>query len=110
MRQFRDDFFHIVYESHIEHAIRFIQDEELNMFQIDISLIHEIEKSSWGRDKNIKTVPQSFDLSTLSDASEDDFVIELYIFPVVCKTLTDLYREFTSRSQNKRSNKPFTRW
>ena len=40
--QQRDDSFHIAQETHVEHAVHFIEHEELDLREIDVALVDEI--------------------------------------------------------------------
>jgi hypothetical protein len=97
-------------ETHIEHTISFIEDEKLHVFQINISLIHEVEESPRCRNEDIKSMTNGIDLWLLTDPTKDNLIIDFYILPVVREALPDLYREFSCGREDERSDISFSCW
>lgn len=71
-RESSDDFFDITEEAHVEHAVDFIEDEEIDAGEIDIALIHVVEKAPGAGDENIDALAHGADLGILTDATEDE--------------------------------------
>lgn len=89
---------HIVDKSHIEHPIRLIEDEYLDIAEVDELLIDEVKESPRSRDQDVDTRFEGFDLCALSDTTEYDRGTEIGMTTVGDDALTDLARELTSRS------------
>ena len=62
---------HIMNKAHVQHAIRFVQDEVLDSSQIHDTLIHQVQKSSRAGYQYINTPLNRFDLLELTDAPID---------------------------------------
>ena len=92
---FLDEFLDIVNESHVEHAIGFIECEELEFIQWDVSLVLEVEESSGGRYHDVDTLLELPYLCVLLHASKDHCVVKSQSLSVRGETLTDLNREFS---------------
>ena len=84
-------------ESHVEHAIGLVEDEEFDLAEIDQSLLQEIDKTTWSRDKNVGALLQRAHLWTLTNAAEDHDMLERQVTTVTRKTLANLRSEFARR-------------
>ena len=49
-------------EAHVEHAIRFIENESLDLIDGDIALLHQVEQSPWRGDQNVGGLLEFSDL------------------------------------------------
>lgn len=95
-------------ESHIEHTVGFIEDEELDMPKIDESLLHEIEEATWSCYEDIDSLREGIDLTMLSDSSEYYLRPEIRIATIVREALLDLDREFASRREDESPDRSFS--
>ena len=59
-------------KSHVEHTIRFIEDEDLNICKRYVFLSDEIHEASWRRNQYLTPCIERIHLSKLSDSTEDD--------------------------------------
>ncbi len=90
-------------ETHVKHAVSFIENEEGDRAKIDKSLTHEIEQAAWSRHKDIDPASDRPHLWALTDAAEDHSVLQRRVSPVPCEALANLCREFARGSQDERT-------
>ncbi len=95
-RKDREELLHVVDKSHIEHPIRFIEDENLDIGEGNMSLIHEVQESTRCRDKDIHTTSEWWNLSMLSHSTKNHCRTKSGVPSICLETLVDLDREFTS--------------
>ena len=57
-------------ETHVKHAVGFVENERLDSAEINKTLIDEIEQSSRRRDENIGSLAECSDLCMLMNAAE----------------------------------------
>lgn len=81
-------------EAHVEHAVRFVEDQELDVAQVDGALLHVVEQASGGCDQDVDAVAQGADLRVHADAAEDRGRAQLQVAPVNADAVLDLGREF----------------
>ena len=58
-------------ETHIEHAISFIEHQDLNLAQVQRTLTVQVEQAAGGRYQHIHTLPQPADLRIDLDPTEN---------------------------------------
>lgn len=92
-RQLRDEALHVRKEAHVEHAVRFIEDEDLDVAKRELLLLQEIEKASWRGHDDVDAAIQLADLRLLIHAAEDDGVEDLETLTVGGEVLSNLCRE-----------------
>src|SRR5690625_1326518 len=97
----RENSFHIVNETHVEHSVGFVEDEDFQFAQVDLLLLKEVEEPSRCGDEDIGTGFERADLRSLSDAAVNDGVAQWEMFSVFGKILCDLACEFAGRCQNQ---------
>jgi len=51
--QSRDDSPHILDETHVEHTVYLIKNEELHALQLYVTLVHQVEQPTWCGDEDI---------------------------------------------------------
>src|SRR5262249_32424031 len=88
-------------ESHIEHAIRLVEDEKLDLPEVSKLAADKILQSSGSGNHKLRPSAQAFDLRLLRHATDDEcspghsFRAQLFVL------LVYLHREFPSRQQHK---------
>lgn len=105
-REDSEELLHIMDESHIEHTICLIEDEELDIAEGYMFLIHEVKEASWCRDEDIDSISESIYLCSLSDTTEYDGRAEACMSSVCLEALTDLDSELTSGSDYECTDMP----
>ena len=103
-RQLRDDAPHVVDESHIEHPIRLVEHENLDMVEVDVSLLHEVEEASRSRDEDIDAASEAVRLRTLLDSTEYHRVSETRVLSVCREGFVDLDGELAGRREDETAN------
>jgi len=90
-------------ETHVEHAIGLIEDEDLDLGKVQSTLPDVVEESTGRGHENIDTATETVDLGMDSDATENDSGGELKTFAIGRDTFPDLGGEFTGRGENETS-------
>ena len=70
-RQQLDDAPDVVDEAHVEHPVRFVEYQVLDLGEVRQSAVREIEQASRGRDQDVAADAEPVDLRSLADAAED---------------------------------------
>src|SRR3989344_3910262 len=70
-RNEREDFAHVVNETHVEHAIRFVQNDRAEFRKVEHTAFDEIFDASWCPDDKIRIVAQAPDLRIDVGAADD---------------------------------------
>jgi len=89
-RQLRDEALHVWKEAHVEHAVRFIEDENLDVAKRQLLLLQEIEEASWRGHDDVDAAIKLADLRLLIHAAKDDGVEDLETFTVGGEVLSNL--------------------
>src|ERR1700683_1396099 len=76
-------------KAHIEHAIGFVEDEDLEAFEIDESLLHQIKKPARRSYENIDTVSQGPRLVSLSHAAKNRCMLQVSLASVRLEAFAD---------------------
>lgn len=100
-REGGDDFFDVTEEAHIEHAVDFIEDEELDAGEIDIAFVHVIEEAAGAGDEDIDAIFHGADLWVFTDATEDEGFTKADAFSVGVEGLGDLASELASGGEDE---------
>ena len=99
--KFGDDALDVAKESHVEHAVDFIENEVVDPGKIDISLVHVIEKAPGAGDENVDAGFHGVDLRVFTNASIDEGLTKAEVFPVGVEALGDLGGEFPGGGENQ---------
>ena len=71
LRQLRDDAADVWQEAHVEHAVRLVEDEALDLVEVDDALGHQVDEAAGARDHRLGALLDLLDLAELADAAED---------------------------------------
>ena len=96
-----DDAADIGEKTHVEHAIGFVENQDLDALQIGMSLIQEIQQAAGRRHQNVDAIAEDTDLRALSHATEDRCVTQPGFPTVRLKTVGDLRRELAGRRDDQ---------
>ena len=89
-------------ESHVQHAIRLVKDEQLDLAQVRVALVDQVQQPTRRGNEHIDAVTKGGDLLALVDAPEDDRVAEvLQVSPVSDETVEDLRCQLAGRCQHE---------
>ena len=89
-RQLRDEALYVGKEAHVEHAVRFVEDENLDVAKRELLLLQEIEKPSWRGHDDVDAAIELANLRLLIHAAEDDGVENLETLTVGREVLSNL--------------------
>lgn len=95
---------HVVDEAHIEHPVRLIEDEVIQVFQRDESLAHQVEQASWCGDEDVGFFPQGAFLGGLIHAAEDHRAGEAQVAAIGFEAVVDLGGEFAGGRHHQHAN------
>lgn len=77
-----EDFFHIAKETHVEHTINLVEDEEFDSGEVNMVLFDEIEEAAGARDEDVPARAHGGNLGVLTDAAVDESLGEADVFAV----------------------------
>ena len=97
----REDLADVADEAHVEHAIGFVEDENLDCREIDGTLLHVVEQAPRGRDQNVDAPREGVNLRVDTDATEDRERGERQVLAVGAHAFLDLHGEFARRRQHQ---------
>lgn len=100
-RQRRNDFLQCGQETHVEHPVGFVEHEHLDVFKLDVALVHQVDQTTRCRDQHIDALTHRIDLAALIHAAVDESGAELHVFSVLVKTIVDLNGEFAGRREHQ---------
>ena len=106
LRQKLDDAANVRDEAHVEHAVGFVEHEDLDARQIDRALLRVIEQAARRRDQNVGPASQRIDLRIDADAAKDHERAQAQILAVAADALVDLRSEFARGHENQRARLP----
>ena len=103
LRQGRQDPADIREESHVEHAVRLVEDHHLDVAEPCLAATEVVEEPAGGRDQQIEAGGQTALLRLQTHAAENDSAAQPEPPAVSPGHLVDLYRELTSRGDHQRA-------
>ena len=101
LRQDGNDLFDRRKKAHVEHPIRFVEDEGFEAIQSHIALSHQVEQPARSGDEDIDASSQCPLLRCVANATDDDGLTQLEATTVGREALVNLLCEFPCRSENK---------
>ena len=100
-RQHRDDPLDIGDEAHVQHAVGFVDHQQLGVGQQDGAAVEHVQQPARRRDQHVDAAVQHVLLVGHALAADDQGVGQLQVFAVLDKILGDLQREFAGRLQDQ---------
>ena len=91
-------------EAHVEHAVGFVEHEELEAGPVAVTLLHEVEQAARAGDDELDVLAQRLDLRAFADAAEDRGHAKRNVAGVGARVLLDLRRELASRREDEGAN------
>src|SRR6185312_13189631 len=101
LRQERQDAADVADEAHVQHAVRFIQHQDLDLGEVDGALLHVVEQTAWGRDHDVHAAAQLVDLGVDVHATEDHRAGEAQVLAVHRDALGHLGGKFAGRGEDQ---------
>ena len=90
-------------ESHVEHAIGFVQNQYFQLGKINSALTGVIEQAAWRGNQDIHPLSKLTDLWVDADTTKYDRGTEVQVFTIGGNTFSDLGCELTGWSQYQRT-------
>ena len=106
-RDLGDDAIELRRETHVEHAIRFVEHQNLEIIEDDVLPLHVIEQPARRRDNDIDALAELLLLRVQRHTAVDRDDPDLGMASVFLEALFDLNAKLASRSQNERANSVF---
>ena len=94
----------IVDESHVQHAVGLVQDEDLDLADAQDALVDQVEQPPRRGDEDIHALPDRLDLRMLADAAENDRVPQSGELAVNAEALVNLGGQLAGGRQDQRAN------
>ena len=98
------DFFHIMNEAHVEHAVGFVQDQNFNAGQIEQALALQVEQTAWGGYQDIDAAFHAIDLRFHTNATKHNGGLQAEVFAVIFGGLFNLGSQFSCGSEHQCAN------
>ena len=102
-RQQFADLFDIRDKAHVEHAVGFVDHQDLDAHQHDAATAEMIQQPTGGGDQHIDAAIKFSHLIIHRDAADQQRHVELVIDAVFLEALCDLCRQFTCRREDQRA-------
>jgi hypothetical protein len=99
-----DDAIELRREPHVEHAIRFVEHENLEVVEHDVLSFHVIQQATRCGNDDIDALTQRLGLGLDPDTAIDRHDSQIGVLPVLAETLLDLGRKLTSRGEDQHSD------
>ena len=100
-----DDALDVRDEAHVEHAVGFVEHEDLHLAQVHGLLAHEVEQAPRRGDEDVDALAHLGDLRVDVDAAVDHEGLERDVLAVGLDALVDLDREFARRREDEAAHR-----
>ena len=94
----------VVHEAHVEHAVGFVKHEVFHVPEIDVTLLLEVEQSTWCGHEDVDTASKGIDLRTLPNTAEDDLVAQTERTAVDLDAVADLSGQLARWREDEGAN------
>jgi len=98
-----DDAAHVADETHVEHAVGLVDDEERHMAQLHVAALDQVEQTAWRGDQDVDAARQGLDLAAITQAADDGAKTQAEAAAVGVEAAGDLDRELAGRRQHERA-------
>ncbi len=95
------DLLHVRNEAHVQHAVGFIDHQDIDLGEQDAAALEMIHQPAGGGDQHIHAAIQFLDLIVHRDAANQQCMAELGIFAVFVEAFRDLVGQFAGRFQHQ---------
>ena len=94
----------VVNEAHVEHAVGLVKHEVFHVPEIDVTLLFQVEQSTWCGHEDVDAASKGIDLRTLSNTAEDDLVTQTERSAVHFDAVADLSGQFARWREDEGAN------
>ena len=95
------DAFHIIDEAHVQHAVRFVEDQHFQAREIDAAAFQVVDQTARRGDQNIHMAGQHTVLHRVRHAAQDADDLEAHVLAVLGRGIAYLLRQFAGRGQHQ---------
>ena len=103
--QERHDALDVRDEAHVEHAVGFVEDEDLDLSQVDALLLDVVEQAPRRGDQDLDAAADDRQLLLDVDAAVDDRRAQVGVLAVLADRFLDLDRELACRREDQRAHR-----
>ncbi len=96
-------------ETHVEHAVGFVDHQQLDAGEQQSSAFGVVEQAAWCRDQNVDAADKFGVLVVERNAADDERDIELVVLAVFLEVIGNLRGEFARRLEDERARHARTR-
>ncbi|MCY1346834.1 hypothetical protein D9M69_329320 [compost metagenome] len=100
-RQLGEDLLDVVDEAHVEHAVGFVEDQDLHAGEVDAALADEVEQAAGAGHQDVDALGHGLDLGIHADAAEDAGALQRQVAGVDLEAVVHLGRQFAGRGQHQ---------
>ena len=100
-RQLADDFADVVDEAHVEHAVGFVEHQELDLAELEAVALHEVEQAAGGGDHDFDALHHGADLAAHRHAADRQRRGEADVAAIGVEAVEDLTRQFAGRREHQ---------
>ena len=109
LRQHREHLLDVVDEAHVEHAVGFVEHEDLDVREVERALAVVVEQAARRGDEDVDAAAQLVDLRLHADAAEHHHAGELGVLAVGAHAFLDLRRELAGRREDEGADRQLGR-
>ncbi len=91
-------------EAHVEHAVGFVEHEDLHVRQVAGALLVQVEQAARRGHEDVDALVQAVDLRLHADAAEDDHAGQRHVLAVGAHAFLDLGGEFAGGGEDQGAN------
>ena len=102
-RQKRHDLADVVDEAHVEHPVRLVQHEDLELAEVDRPLRLQVQETARRRDEDVHAALQRLLLRGVAHAAEDHRLAQRQVLSVVREGLLHLERQLARGHEDQRA-------
>ena len=103
-RNLANDAIELRRESHVEHSVRFVENEYLEIVERNVLALHVIQQSSGCSDHDIDATTERFRLGLDTNAAKDRHYSQLRVLPVLAEARLHLCRKLAGWSKDQDAN------
>jgi hypothetical protein len=96
-----DDAIDLRREAHVEHAVRLVEHQHLEIVEHDVASLEMVEQPAGRRDDDVDAVAQRLLLRLVGHAAEDRDHVELRVPAVVAEARLDLHAQLARRGEHE---------
>ena len=93
------DFFHVVDEAHVQHAVGFVQNQHFQTREIDAATVEVVDQAARRGNQDVHRLRQQLVLQRVGHAAEDADGVDAQVLAVFARGVVDLVCQFAGRGQ-----------